>query len=128
MQSWLSKLRTSTSPIPFDRVVALLWSIWKTRNSIVFCNELPQPIVTLIRAKKASAKWRIRRKLTTSIQPPKRPLSSSHTKQLVEIAWEKPPEGFIKVNFDGSKTSQNAAGGYVIRDWSGHLLQAGAFI
>ena len=54
-------------------------------------------------------------------------MSSLHTKQLVGIAWEKPSEGFIKVNFNGSKSSQLAAGGYVIRDWSGHLIQAGAF-
>ena len=62
----------------FDRIVALLWSIWKTHNSIVFRNELPQAVVTLIRAKKASAEWRIRHKITTSIQPPNPPLSSPH--------------------------------------------------
>ena len=46
---------------------------------------------------------------------------------MVGIAWEKPPEGAIKINFDGSKNSHSAAGGYVLRDWSGHLLQAEAF-
>ena len=50
-----------------------------------------------------------------------------NTKRLFEIAWKKPPEGFIKVNFDGSKSSHHAAGGYALRDWMGHLIQAGAF-
>jgi len=123
---WLAKLRKTATLAQFERIVALLWSIWKTRNSTVFRNELPQAVVTLIRLKKASAEWRIRHKLTTSIQPRNPPLSSPHTKQLVGIAWEKLPEGFIKVNFDGSKASHNAAGGYVIRDSSGNLIQAGA--
>jgi len=42
------------------------------------------------------------------------------------VAWQPPPLGFIKLNFDGSKSSQQAAGGFVIRDWTGRLLQAGA--
>jgi len=46
---------------------------------------------------------------------------------MVGISWAKPSEGVIKVNFDGSKNSHSAAGGYVLRDWSGHLLLAGAF-
>ena len=81
----------------------------------------------MIRAKKASAEWHIRHKPTQSIQPPNPPLSSRNPKQLVGIAWKKPPERFIKVNFDGSKSSQHAVGGYVIRDWTCHLIQAEAF-
>ena len=125
VQIWLSKLRAYAPLALFDRKVALLWSIWKTRNSVVFRNKRSQSVITLIRAKKASAEWRIRHKLTHSIQPTLPPLSSHNSKQLVEIAWNKPLGGFIKVNFDGSKSSQQAAGGYVIRDWTGRFLQAG---
>jgi len=82
VQIWLSKLRAYAPLALFDRKVALLWSIWKTRNSVVFRNELPQLVVTLIKAKKASAEWCIRHKLTQSIQPPNPPLSSPNTKQL----------------------------------------------
>ena len=63
----------------------------------------------------------------SSTQPPTQPPSSPNTKRLFEIAWAKPPEGFIKVNSDGSKSSHRAAGGYALRDWTGHLVQAGAF-
>ena len=70
-------IQTSTTLIAMDRVVALFWSIWKTRNNKVFRDELPPPMITLIRAKKVSAEWRIRHKFTThsihhstNIQPP----------------------------------------------------------
>jgi len=43
VQSWLSKLLVTIGRVPFDRLVALLWSIWKTRNSAVFQQEFPQP-------------------------------------------------------------------------------------
>ena len=127
IQRWLSNLRANIGRVPFERIVALLWSIWKTPNSAVFRQEFPQPVVTLIRAKKASSEWRIRHKLTQSIQPPTQPPSSPNTKRLFEIAWKKPPKGFIKVNFDGFKSSHHAAGRYALRDWTGHLVQAGAF-
>ena len=41
--------------VNMDRVIALLWSIWKMQNGTVFQNEMPNPGLTLIRAKKASA-------------------------------------------------------------------------
>ena len=41
VQNWLSNLRTSTPLVALDRIVALLWSTWKTRNSKVFRNEIP---------------------------------------------------------------------------------------
>jgi len=106
VQIWLSKLRAPTTLAPLGRIVALLWSIWKTRNSAVFRNELPQSVATLIRAKTASAEWRIRYKLTQSIQPPIPPLPTPNPKQTFWIAWKKSPEGFIKVNFNGSKSSR----------------------
>ena len=36
-----------------------------------------------------------------------------------------PPPGFIKINFDGSLLNSSAAGGYVLRDWTGKLLKVG---
>jgi len=67
VQNWLSNLRTSTPLIPLDRVIVLLWNIWKARNNKVFRNEVSNPVAILIRAKKASVEWRIRYKLTQSI-------------------------------------------------------------
>ena len=39
--NWLSNLQTSSTLIPTDRMVALLWSIWKTRNNKAFRDKLP---------------------------------------------------------------------------------------
>ena len=41
------------------------------------------------------------------------------------ISWAKLPGGFIKINFDGSKSSSSAAATFVIRDWIGRFLQGG---
>ena len=127
LQSWLAKLRNSPTPVPLDRVVALLWSVWKSRNDVVFCNETLSPVVTLIRAKKTSAEWRIRHKLTNSIQPSPHLGPSPSFKKSLRVAWKKPPQHFIKLNSDGSKVHHQASGGYVLCNWTGHVLQAGAF-
>ena len=36
IQQWLANLRRTDPCLKMDRVVALLWSIWKTRNNKVF--------------------------------------------------------------------------------------------
>ena len=35
-----------------------------------------------------------------------------------------PREGFIKINFDESKSSHQTAGGYIICNWVGRFIQA----
>jgi len=42
------------------------------------------------------------------------------------VRWNAPPPGAVKLNFDGSLSYSSAAGGFIIRDWSGHLIKAGA--
>lgn len=118
--------RTSPS-VRLDRIVPLLWSIWKTRNQKVFRNETSSPLITLIRAKKASAEWRIRHKLTQPLFPSSNSYPSSSCRKTYWVAWRAPPGGSIKVNFDGAKTSQGAAGGFIIRDWEGQFIQAASF-
>jgi len=110
-----------------DRLVALRWSTWKTRNDRVFRYEISNSVHTLIRAKKANAEWRIRHKLTHSIQPPLKPHPSISCKKSYWVAWRKPQQGFIKINIDGSKSSHQAAGGYILRNWEGRFIQAAAF-
>ena len=34
------------------RVAILLWCIWKSRNALVFDNDVPKPMGTLVRAKR----------------------------------------------------------------------------
>ena len=110
-----------------DRLVALLWSIWKSRNIAVFCNEKLPPVITLIRAKKASAEWRIRHKFTLPFQPSLKIAPSPSFKSASRIGWKKPPHHFIKLNSDGAKAPHQASGGYVLRNSTGQVIQAGAF-
>jgi len=49
-------LRHSNPPTKVDKIVTLLWSIWKTRNSKIFRNEISNRVITLLRAKGVSIK------------------------------------------------------------------------
>jgi len=90
----------------FSRIVLLLWSIWKSRNALIFKNEIPSPIGTLLRAKRSWAEWKLR--TSSSTFSPSIPYSSPqlthHYPQSPHlIGWKLPQGGFIKINFDGSK-------------------------
>ena len=82
---------------------------------MVFRSETPNPGTTLITAKKVTAEWRIRHKFTQTIQPS----NPNHSVILEEDTLDNMQEAirdFIKINFDGSKSSQGAAGGSIIRN------------
>ena len=76
---------------------------------MVFRNETSIPESTLIRAKKVSAEWHIRHKLTHPLHSPNSTQSVVNHKKTHWVAWRRPQGEFIKINFDGSKTSQGAA-------------------
>jgi len=40
------------------------------------------------------------------------------------MRWYPPLPGFVKLNFDGSLINSSAAGGFIIRDWTGKLVKA----
>ena len=42
------------------RVAILLWSIWKSRNAMVFDNDVPKPVASLVSAKRIWAEWKLR--------------------------------------------------------------------
>jgi len=112
-----------------SRVVLLLWSIWKSRNALVFNNESTSPMGTLLRAKRSWAEWMIRKSSSastssTSFSSTHQSIHTSCSPQL--IGWALPREGFIKLNFDGSKSTTGAAAGFVLRTWKGGFVQAGA--
>ena len=57
-----------------SRIVILLWSIWKSRNALIFRNDIPTPMGTLLRAKRNWAEWTLRK--SSSLLPSSIP--SSH--------------------------------------------------
>jgi len=42
------------------------------------------------------------------------------------IGWKLPHGGFIKINFDGSKSPTGAAAGFVLHNWQGGFIMAGS--
>ena len=104
----------------FSRVVLLLWSIWKSRNAVIFRNEIPSPLGILLHAKHNWAEWK---QQTTSSSFPSSISYSSHqlnhhyTPSLHLIGWKLPQGGFIKLNFDVTKSAAGAVAGFVLRNW-----------
>jgi len=104
LHEWYSRCRATT-----PKIAILLWSIWKSRNALVFQNALPNPMCVLIRAKRNRAEWK---------QPHRNPLlstlsSSFHLPSPIgptrSIGWALPPDGVIKLNFGGSLSLAGAA-------------------
>ena len=106
------------------KVAILLWSLWKSRNALVFENEIPKPMGSLVRAKRIWTEWSLRTSVFNPIYPHLCP-SPSTPKATKLIRWQSPPGGYIKINFDGTHSSSGAAAGFIIRDWRGRFIQAG---
>ena len=51
---------------------------------------------------------------------------SSYSQVPQLIRWKLPCGGFIKINFDGSKSAAGAAAGFVLRNWQGGFIKAGS--
>jgi len=70
---------------------------------------------------------RIRHKFTHSLHTPFHHHPISRHKRTYWVAWRKPPEGYIKINFDRSKSSSQAVGGFILRNWIGEFIKAASF-
>jgi len=53
------KINKVCKPKVLHDLTFLLWSIWKVRNTIIFKNDIFKPLSCIIKAKRASAEWRI---------------------------------------------------------------------
>ena len=119
LQDWLNwngsqRGKPSIANLPWCTLFSFaVWSTWKKRNSIVFRNnsgnpDLPREIVNQVV------------EFTYCVSSP-RLLKHRVVKN---ICWEKPPEGWMKLNTDGSAIGNpgpTGCGG-VIRDKNGHWI------
>ena len=94
------------------------------RNTVIFQQNFVHPIKCLIRAKKLCAEWGIRNCMSVDKFIQGSSFTPSHKIQI--IRWHPPTPGTVKLNFDGSLQGNSAAGGYIICDWKGEILEAGA--
>lgn len=90
-----------------------LWSLWKSRNLLLWDDNDTTPILTVTRAQDALHEW-------SCVQKAKHP--THHDDQ--PPTWEKPPHGSIKCNVDAALLNGNSVMcyGFCFRDSSGHLL------
>ena len=65
----------------------------KMRNNMLFCDKISNPVIVLIRAKKASAEQRIRHKLTQTAQPQNTQHPFTNHKGTYHVAQQRPQEG-----------------------------------
>jgi ribonuclease HI len=119
----------------------ILWQIWKERNKRIFhskhspAKDIWQTVVKLIRETIQSKhwqpgdhecsreeahiyqSWKLNFKDSGISQPPKGHFSSPSL-------WSPPPDGFIKINFDGASKGNPGPAGYgaVIRNSTGEIL------
>ena len=92
-------------------------------QSFIFQYEIFGPLRVLIRANapmRSGASGLVCRTFPSQGAHPEASTSN------IIVRWNAPPPGAVKLNFDGSLSYSSAAGGFIIRDWSGHLIKAGA--
>jgi len=127
LREHLHRLALQKTP-SLSRIALLLWSIWKTRNALIFRNETPKPMGTLLRAKRSWAEWKLRTStplLPNTTQLHTHPHLQCRSTSTHPIRWHLPSGGAVKLNCDGTKSSSGAAAGFVLRDWKGSFILAG---
>ncbi|XP_059450800.1 uncharacterized protein LOC132181566 [Corylus avellana] len=90
--------------------------IWLRRNSVVFGGELTDPSTIIRWAKDQVENW-----CTFSKRIPKREVVSGSPSP---AAWTKPPQGYMKINWDASvdKRRKRMGVGVVVRDHDGRAI------
>ena len=78
------------------------------RNAIVLKNDNFNPLACIIKAKRASAEWRIQNCLSVDDYFTGRSFGPLTKHKLVQ--WQSPPRGSVTINFDGSLQNTSVAG------------------
>jgi hypothetical protein len=98
------------------KAVTFMWEWWNNRNRVnagkssldpnIVCSQVERLLVDFL-----------------SLRKPEKPAKPPDIHQ-----WEKPPDSYVKINFDGSFKADTGNGGwgYIIRDQAGNFVAAGA--
>ncbi|XP_072959099.1 uncharacterized protein [Typha angustifolia] len=94
-------------------IACTLWSLWKSRNEVVFGEKKMSKVVVVRRGVALAKEFRHRNK-------------ENKQKEVSKKRWEPPQSGWIKVNTDGTLRAGAYQGGVatVFRDETGELVQA----
>ena len=120
---------TSSPDSHLSWVVLLLWSIWRSCDALIFKNDTPKPTGTLLWAKRSWTEWKLRTSTSSTFSLPLShpyPHYYIHPKPTQFIRWRSPAGETIKINCDGAKSPRGASAGFVIHNWNGSFILAGA--
>lgn len=108
---------SSKGPLETERIATICWQIWKCRNDRIFENINSPPFFVLV--KLAIGSESIIMRCLFSLPIPQTSSEKAH--------WRAPPDGVIKVNFDGACGGEGDKMGieFVARDHVGNFLMAG---
>ncbi|XP_010046539.2 uncharacterized protein LOC104435503 [Eucalyptus grandis] len=116
MDEWLTAQIESRDHLPsIDLIAALLWRIWKARNSFIFRHKWPNPLLVV---EEALAQVRIS---APSSQPL---LCTDRASSPPDHLWRPPDPDEIKLNIDGAyhQTTSQGAMACIFRDHTGTFL------
>ncbi|OVA03860.1 Reverse transcriptase zinc-binding domain [Macleaya cordata] len=103
---------------------ALIWSIWKARNRVIF-DQLPVRAEDVIRTA-----VHLYSEHNTTYSFSSSASSSNGLSPSIQhgtAAWIPPPYGMLKVNVDGAHSGNNIAAGIIIRDYRGSFIAGNCF-
>lgn len=91
-----------------------LWHLWLTRNNFLFRSGVVDRMIHTKCIRDSAEFFSIGAKIRCN-----------RMKKMIQVAWEKPPTGWIKLNSDGSALGNpgKAGGGVLIRDHQGNWVR-----
>ncbi|KAL6190194.1 hypothetical protein ACLB2K_036592 [Fragaria x ananassa] len=101
----------------FEKLIITCWQVWKTRNEVIFRGKTPNTRATTIAVT-------CHLQSASDLMEKKNPSLYGNE---MNIKWNPPSHGRIKINFDGSVQGNSAAGGFILRTENGNSLTAASF-
>ncbi|XP_057249366.1 uncharacterized protein LOC130590821 [Beta vulgaris subsp. vulgaris] len=127
---WFEECHLVLDKASVEKLACVWWFIWFCRNKVIFNEEGFSPRKASYLISHFFAQWvggpikQVEDSEGCLVRPP---LQSKGVRSGPRVIWNPPPEGFCKLNFDGSKLGNgDAALGFVIRNTEGEVLLAGA--
>lgn len=129
---FLDIVRARSTKEELELIIVAWWFVWYNSNGVVFREEactaskvshmICAYMDTLRSLKRVTEVVGVGSEAGRHVVP-----SRSSSRQRAVTSWIKPPEGFVKLYFDGSKLDNGqAAFGFIIRDHGGSVKLCGA--
>ncbi|MBA0755621.1 hypothetical protein Gogos_021909 [Gossypium gossypioides] len=112
---WLEDMMRVLDKKAMPDVMTTLWNSWNNRNNFTFRGKEDEAQVIWDKARTLSQEFRICNLINDPL------LSTNPTVK----RWEKPPKGFVKINFNASVCNNRFGYGVIVRDEDGFVLGYG---